>query len=369
MRAIVLVGGAGTRLRPLTHRTPKQLAPVLNRPLLAHLLLHLRAHGIDSITLAMTRTEGNDAIRAVFGDGAALGVRIDYAYEETPLGSGGAIATAAAGWDEPFLVCNGDIISDLDITAMAAEHRRRDAELSISLHKVEDPSPFGVVALDADGRIERFVEKPSRDAAPSRLINAGTWLFQPALLAELDGTRFNRVEDELFPALAAAGRAIVGFHGPGYWSDVGSPEAYLAVNRDLLRGAIPARLPANWPPSAILTAGARIDARATISAPTLIGPESRVGTSARVEGPTVAGAGCTLDRGAAVGGSVLWDGVTIAAGAAVRDSILAGGVTVEAGAVVESAVIAHDVTVERGQRVPPGTRVEPGTRYAEAAHA
>ena len=369
MRAIVLVGGAGTRLRPLTHRTPKQLAPVLNRPLLAHLLLHLRAHGVDAITLAMTRTPGSDAIRAVFGDGDALGVRIDYAYEETPLGSGGAIATAAAGWDEPFLVCNGDIITDLDITAMAAEHGRRDAELSISLHEVEDPSSFGVVALDPEGGITRFVEKPARDAAPSRLINAGTWLFEPALLAEMDATRFNRVEDELFPALAGAGRAIVGFHRPGYWSDVGSPQAYLEVNRDLLRGAIPARLPADWPRDAILTAGARVDASAAISAPTLIGPDSRVGGGARVDGPTVTGAGCALDRDATVAASVLWDGVTIVAGATVRDSILASGVTVEAGAVVESAVIAHEVTVERGQRVPPGTHVEPGTRYAAAASA
>ena len=239
MRAIVLVGGEGTRLRPLTLRTLKQLVPVLHRPLLEHLLMQLRAHGITAITLAMTRH--SEAVERVFGDGAALGLHLDYAYEETPLGSGGAIASAAAGWREPFLVCNGDLLTDLDVTAFCAAHRARRAELSIALHEVDDPSPFGVVVLGAGARITRFVEKPPRESAPSRMINAGAWLFEPTLLAEMDGTRFNRVEDALFPTLAAAGRAMFGFVHAGYWLDVGTPHKYRQAEEDLQAGRIARR--------------------------------------------------------------------------------------------------------------------------------
>ncbi len=368
MRAIVLIGGEGTRLRPLTRRTPKQLAPVLNRPLLEHLLLHLRAHGVEAVTLAMTRTPRSEEVRAVFGDGADLGLGLDYVYEEKPLGSGGAIAGAAAGWDEPFLVGNGDIITDLDISAMAEAHRARGAELSISLHEVEDPSPFGVVALEGD-RITRFVEKPPRGSAPSRLINAGTWLFEPSLLAEMDATRFNRVEDELFPALAEEGRAILGFHQRCYWSDVGNPAAYLGVNLDLLRGAIRARLPAGWPADEIMTTGSTVEDGASILAPVLIGPETTVARGALVEGPALIGSGCDVASGAEVSGSVLWDRVTVGEEATVRGSILASGVRIGARAVVEDAVVAHDATVGEGQRLPPGSRLEPGDRYAATAGA
>ena len=366
VRALILVGGEGTRLRPLTHRTPKQLTPVLNRPLLEHLLLHLRAHGIESVTLAITHTAGGEAIRAAFGDGRGLGLLIEYAYEETPLGSGGAIAAAAAGWDETFVICNGDIITDLDLSAMIEAHRARGAELSISLHEVDDPSPFGVVALDGEGRITHFVEKPDRSAAPSRLINAGTWLFEPSLLAAMDATRFNRVEKELFPSLATAGGAIYGFHAPCYWSDVGNPDAYLDVNLALLRGAIPARLPAGWPRGDVTTAGATIEEGAAVSLPVLIGAGTVVHRGARVRGPVVTGARCSIGDSATVSASVLWEGVAVHEGATVSDSILADGVTVGPGAVLERAVVAHDATIGDGERLPPGTRVEPGVRYATA---
>ena len=367
MQAIVLVGGQGTRLRPLARLTPKQLVPVLNRPLLEHLLGHLRASGIESVTLALTRTPASEAVGGAFRDGDPLGLDISYAYEETPLGSGGAIASAAAGWTEPFLVCNGDIITDLDIGAMVDAHRERGAELSISLHEVEDPSPFGVAALDASGRISRFVEKPPRDAAPSRLINAGTWLFEPSLLREMDAARFNRVEEELFPALAGAGRAIFGFQQRCYWSDIGSPDAYLDVNLDLLRGAIRERMPAGWPDDGVMTAGAQVEAGAVVSSPALIGPGTVVRGGARVEGPAVTGARCTVDSAATIRSSVLWDDVAIHAGATVTNSILASGVTIGAGSTLERAVVAHGVTVSEGERLPPGARLEPAADYAATA--
>ncbi len=318
MRAIVLVGGEATRMRPLSYRTPKQLMPVLHRPLLEHLLAHLAAHGVRDITLAMLHR--NEAIRGALGDGAQLGLRIAYTYEDQPLGSGGAIAQAAAGWDEPFLVCNGDIITDLDVTAMIGAHRERGALLSISLHEVDDPSGFGVVVLDPDDRITRFVEKPPRESAPSHLINAGTWLFEPSVLAEMDATRFNRVEDELFPRLATQGRGLCGFRSDAYWIDVGRPEALRMVNLDRVDDA------------------------------TALGPGVRIADGARVEAPVVIGSGSRVERGALVTRSLLWDDVEIGADAVVRDSVLATGVRVGAGATVERAVLAHGAVVPSGAR-------------------
>lgn len=350
VRAIVLVGGEGTRLRPLSRRTPKALVPVLNRPLLEHLLLHLRTHGIDVVTLALA-SHLSTAIRDALGDGRTLGVTLTYAYEEQPLGSGGAIASIARHWVEPFLVCNGDIITDLDVTAMISAHHQTRAALTISLHEVDDPSPYGVVALATDDRITRFVEKPAPADAPSHWINAGTWLFEPSLVRELDATRFSRVEDGLFPALATqpeqAG-GIYGFRWGGYWMDVGTPEHYRQVNLDLVRGAC----------------GAREAHAPAIAAGVMRGDGTTIDAGAVVHGPAVIGAHCTIERAATIERSVLWNGVTVGAGAVVRDAVLASGVVVGEHAVVDHAVVADDVRIGAGAHIGPGARIEPGTTIA-----
>ncbi|MEX2446024.1 MAG: NDP-sugar synthase [Dehalococcoidia bacterium] len=338
MRAIVLAGGEGTRLRPLTRRTPKPLVPLLDRPLVERLLLHLRAHGFRHVTLALTRTAFPGAVEAAFGDGSRLDITIEYAYEDQPLGSGGAIAAIAAGWDETFLVCNGDIVTDLDLGAMLEAHRARGAELSISLYEVEDPSPFGVADVDGDGRIRRFVEKPPREEAPSRMVNSGMWLFEPALLASMDAATFNRVEDRLFPDLCAAGRPVYGFpHGP-YWADVGNPAALLRVNLDLV-AALPGGV--------------------------LVAEDATVAPGARVVAPAVIGAGCTLEEGATVEGSVLWDGVHIGADATVRSSTIASGARIGAGAMLHDAVVAHEASVAPDARLE-GVAVEPAPTGASS---
>ena len=360
MRAIVLVGGEGTRLRPLTWRTPKQLVPVLNRPLIEHVLRHLHRHGVRHVTLAMARRV--ESIRAALGDGAELGLEIDYAYEETPLGSGGAIARVGRGWgdrgtpaSEPFLVLNGDILTDLDIGAMTAAHRARGAELSIGLVRVDDPSSFGVAVLRgvaADRRpaapalIERFVEKPSAESAPSRWINAGIWVFEPALLDEMDADRFHRVEENLFPALADAGRSLLGVVHDGYWRDVGTPGDYLGANLDLV--------------SAGTDGGGALRTDPGGEGPVLVGTGSRLGEGDCVRGPVVVGPGCSIASGALVTQSVLWDGVRIAEGAHVRRSIIASGAVVGAGAAIDGAVIAHGAHVPAGAAVAPGTTIGPG---------
>ena len=344
MRAIVLVGGRGTRLRPLTPRTPKQLVPILNRPLLELLLRRLQYHGVRDVTLAMTAPD--EAIERTFGDGAHLGLHIERVYEGEPLGSGGAIASCAAGWDEPFLVCNGDLVCDIDLGAMIAAHRARAAELSIALHEVDDPSRFGVVALDGD-RIAQFVEKPAIEDAPSNLINAGVWLFEPGVARELDATRFNRVEEELFPGMASGGRAIVGFRHYGYWADVGTPTAYLQTNLDLLRGDAPALAPEGWP--------------------ALLGPGATVAATATLGLGVVAGAACRIAAGALVTSSVLWDGVHIGKGARVDGCVLASGARVGAGAVLDGAVLGHGAEVAAGERPPRGIEIDADATFRDGA--
>ena len=229
MRAIVLVGGEGKRLRPLTEELPKPLLPVAGRPLLHRLLDLLAQHGTTAVTLAMTKR--SEAVRESVGDDWN-GMAVHYAYDEPPRGSGGAIAGIAADWDEPFFVLNGDIVTQLDLSAMRSAHDASAAELTISLHEVDDPARYGIVDLADDGRIQRFVEKPPTDA-PSNLANSGVWLFEPALVSEIPGDAFTRVEDDLFPALAAAGRPIYGFLDEGLWFDIGTPESYREAERAL----------------------------------------------------------------------------------------------------------------------------------------
>ena len=343
----MLVGGEGTRLQPLTLRTPKQLVPVLGRPLLLHLLEHLRDHGFNEVTLAMTRTTGSAAVFAHFEGDAPAGIELSFVFEDTPLGSGGAIANAATGWSEdpdPFLVCNGDLVTDLDLTSLVEFHREREAAVTIALHPVADPTPFGVVALEEDGRITRFVEKPAIDAAPSNLVNAGFWVLDPPVVSRLDATRFSRVEDVLFPALAANHEGLYGMTPVGHWRDVGYPDAYLEANLALLGTEV----------------GGGVSS--------YVGPGTEVASTARVE-HSVLGAGCTIEPSATVTDSVLWDGVRVGRGASVRRSVIASGAIIEGGAYLDGAVVGHGATVPAGLRLTPGARVEPGDRADMAGAA
>ena len=327
MDAIVLAGGEGTRLRPLTEQRPKGLAPILGRPLLGLLLDQLSRHGVERVVLALTRGPGSAAIVDALEDDPTLGgtrsrnssgIELRFAFEETPLGSGGAIANAAAllgDTSNPVLICNGDLVSDLDLRAMLASHLEQQSELTIALCEVAEPSRFGVAALDAAGRITTFVEKPPAGTEPSNLANAGFWLFSNSLIAAMDGRAFNRVEDVLFPDLVKAGRAVLGWRHRGYWRDVGTPEAYREAVMDALDRGNPQAAAMNWlDPSAQIEAGATVDHSAI---------EAR----------------STIEAGASVRDSVLWEDVRVGAGARVTRSVLGSGFDVPAGAVIVDACL------------------------------
>jgi mannose-1-phosphate guanylyltransferase len=257
--AVILVGGFGTRLRPLTERVPKAMLPIANRPFLEHQLEHLAQHGIDRVILSCGYQP--DAIRAHFGD------RVEYVVEDSPLGTGGAIAHAARGLAETFVACNGDVLTDLDLTALVSLHRRRGARTTIALHPVDDPSRYGVVVTDADDAVTRFVEKPPPGTAPATTINAGTYVVEPEVLDLIPPGRAVSVEHEVFPVLVGDG--LYARAAPGRWRDIGTPESYLAANLEAM------------PAGGLLDESARVGVGAEL-VDAVVGPGVEVGAGARV---------------------------------------------------------------------------------------
>jgi mannose-1-phosphate guanylyltransferase len=323
MRAVVLVGGFGTRLRPLTLHTPKQMLPVVHRPMIERVVEHLAGHGVTEVVLALGYRP--DAFQTAYPDGVCAGVRLHYAIEPEPRDTAGAIRFAAtdAGIDERFLVVNGDILTDLDVGALVAAHERAGAEGTIALHRVDDPSAFGVVPTDADGRVTAFIEKPPRDEAPTDLINAGTYVLEASVLERIEPDARVNVERVTFPAMVADG-SLFAHDGDTYWLDAGTPASYLAANLDLINGR-------------------RGD------------PEAGVHPDAEVDGAVtgaVVGPGVQVGAGAIVSGSVLLPGAVIGPGALVQDAIIGARATVGDGAVVDQgAVLGDDVVVSAGDEV------------------
>ncbi len=323
MRAVVLVGGFGTRLRPLTLTTPKQLLPVGNHPLIELVVSHLARYGVDECVLSLGYRP--DAFLAAFPDGHCAGVQLTYAVEDEPLETAGAIRFAAseAGIDDTFVVVNGDVLTDLDVSLLVAFHREHAAEGTIALHPVEDPSRFGVVPTDADGRVTAFVEKPPPGQAPTNLINAGTYVLEPSVLGRIPAGRRVSVERETFPAMAADG-SLFAMHDGAYWVDTGTPATYLQACLDLADGVW------NAPREGIVSLEAAVDQRATVHR-------------------SVLGAGCRVEAGAEVVESVLLAGSVVRAGAQVRHSILGHRAVVGAGARLdELSVLGDDVGIEAG---------------------
>ncbi len=320
MRAVVLVGGEGTRLRPLTETIPKPLVPLVDRPSLDHVLDHLARHGVDEVVLSSSYLE--ETFHAFLA--ARHGVpRTRWITEREPLGTGGAIVHALPYLGEdPFFALNGDILTDLDLTAMLAFHRDRGAAATIALHRVVDARPFGLVPTEPDGRVLEFREKPA-DPIPGD-INAGTYLLDPAVLRRWPAGASVSIEREIFPALIAEGAPVFGFLSRAYWLDLGTPEKYLQANADILDGAV-AGEPRHRAP--------HVDAAAVVH------PDARVGRH------VVVAAGATVDAGADVEDSVLLEGSFVERDAVVRASILGPRSTIGSEAKVDGAVLAESARV------------------------
>ena len=365
LRAVVLLGGIGTRLRPLTYSAPKQALPIAEVPMIERVLGHLLDHGVTGAVLSLGYL--HEAFASLFPDGRYRTMDVRFAVEPEPLDTGGAIRFAAesAGIQERFLVVNGDVLTDLDITAMLEFHDSRDgAEATIALAHVVDSSAFGLVITDAaDGRVERFVEKPPADQAGPGHVNAGTYVFEARVLRRIAQGRRVSVEREVFPGIVGD-RALFAFPSTAYWTDTGTPRQYLQAQLDIIGG----RRPGPAAPGAVTDGDgvwrmgdATVDGE--VHGPALLGVDARVAAGATVRN-SVVGAGAGVDEGAVVEDSVLLAGAWVTAGAAVRASIVGPGAVIGEGAQVTDSVVGGSVKVDPGARVS-GARV-PGDPVAPA---
>ena len=349
LEAILLVGGQGTRLRPLTIGMPKPLLPTAGVPFLAHQLAKAAASGVRRVVLATAFR--SEMFAETFGDGAEYGLEIVYVYEEEPLGTGGGIRNAAAslhsGPDDPVLVLNGDVLSGHDIAAQIDMHRKADAAVTLHLVEVPDPARFGCVPTDFDGRVTAFLEKTPNPMTSQ--VNAGCYVFTRRYIDAMPAGRVLSVERETFPALIDAGEIVMGYLESAYWLDVGTPEAFVRGSCDLVLGELvsPA-LP-----------GACGDA--------LLLDDVSADPSAQVSGGSAVGAGSVIGADATVDGSVLFDGVTIGAGASVVASVVGSGARIGDGAVLNGAVIGAGADVGGGNELLSGIRVWPGVRLEGTA--
>lgn len=364
MKAVILVGGEGTRLRPLTYSMPKPMVPILNRPFLEHMLRYMKGHGIDDVLLALCYLP--DHIKDYFGDGGEFGVRLSYVVESSPLGTAGAVKNVAQHLNETFFVFNGDVFTNMNLTEMLETHRRKSAKATISLTPVDDPSMYGVVETDADGRVKRFIEKPRREEAPTNMINAGTYILEPSLLEYVPANENYMFERGLFPLILERGEPFYSFSSQDYWIDIGTPEKYMKINNDLLTGWINAYIPGSVYNKNIWTEeGHKIHPKADIEGPVVIGRNTFVEAQTRIVGPAVIGPDCYIRSGSLVEKSIVWHNVAIGKDSVIRQCIVADSVNVGEGCdLAAGCIIGNNVSVENNAALPPDTKVMPGEKVS-----
>ena len=329
MKALILTGGFGTRLRPLTHTRPKHLLPIANRPHVEHVFDLLVRQGISDVVLLTSYLA--EAFAPAIERGGQMGFHVEVTHEKEPLGTAGAIKNAQSlVSEEALLVFNGDILTDIDLSKVVEWHRRRSAEATILLTPVEDPSAFGVVPTEPDGRVLGFIEKPPAGTATTNLINAGVYVFEPSILDRIPAGEVWSAERQLFPQLVEEGAALYALGGDAYWMDIGTPQKYLEANLDALAGRF-------------LT-----DAVAEPGVGAVVAGEGVEIHPGAVVGDACLGAGARISE-ATVERSVLLPGAVVGEGAVVRGAVLGEGVVVESGAEALDVTVAdHEVLAASG---------------------
>jgi mannose-1-phosphate guanylyltransferase len=345
--AILLVGGKGTRLRPLTVHTPKPMLPAAGVPFLTHQLARARAAGVEHVVLATSYLA--EVFEPYFGDGASLGLELEYVTETDPLGTGGAIRNVAgrlrSGSQDPVLIFNGDILTGLDIKGLVATHRSSGADVSLHLTRVSDPRAYGLVPTDGTGRVTAFLEKPQTpEEIVTDQINAGAYVFRRSVIDAIPTGRPVSVERETFPGLLAEGAHLQGMVDSAYWLDLGTPQAFVRGSADLVLGRAPS-------PAVPEGCGER-----------LVLPTARVATDAKLTGGTVVGAGAVIGEGARITGSTVLDDAVVEPGAVIADSMVGRAATVGARTVLTGAVVGDGAHVGADNELRDGVRVWCGAR-------
>ncbi len=337
MKGLILAGGKGTRLRPLTINTPKPVVPVANSPFLLYQIDLMRSGGIEEIILSLSYQPRK--IEDLLKDGSDYGVWIRYAVEGTPLGTGGAFKNAEEQIDSTTVVFNGDVLTSIDLSAVIARHREKGAVATLVLTPVENPSAYGLVETSADGWVQRFVEKPGPDEITCNTINAGIYVLEPSVLNYMPKGEPYSFERGLFPALLEHKEPVLSFVMDTYWIDIGTPRKYLEVHQDILakKFASP-RVSPSALDRASLAAGAMVDEKSIIDQDVTIRKGVRIENS-------VIGRNCKIDEGAQIIDSVVWSGNTIDADARVTGSIVGKGCYIGRSATLREGVVLGDKTV------------------------
>jgi mannose-1-phosphate guanylyltransferase len=344
--AVVLVGGRGTRLRPLTLSAPKPMLPTAGVPFMTHLLSRIRAVGISHVVFGTSYMA--EVFSDHFGDGSDLGMDLEYLVEDEPLDTAGGIRNVAGALREPdVMVFNSDILSGVDLTALVDTHRSTEADVTLHLVKVPDPRRFGCVPTGPEGRVTAFLEKT--DDPPTDQINAGCYVFRREVIESIPAGRRVSVERETFPGLLVAGARVQGYVDTSYWLDVGTPEAFVRGSSDLVLGIAPTT---------------------SLPGPTgqaLVLPGAQVAADAVLTGGSTVGAGCVVGAGARIDGSVLFDGAVVGAGAVVERTVVGAGARLGAGVVLSDTVIGDRAVLGDRCELRHGARVWPGVELPECA--
>jgi mannose-1-phosphate guanylyltransferase len=348
MQAIILVGGEATRLRPLTCNTPKSMVPVLNIPFLEHVIRYLSGHGIKDIILAQGHLP--KPMGDYFQDGSRFGVKLTYSLETKPLGTGGAVKNAENLLKDVFVVLNGDIFTDLDLTAMLKFHRERESKVTISLTPVEDPTAFGLIESYSDGRITRFIEKPSWDQVTTNMINAGAYIMDREMLKRIPAQTSYSFERQLFPQLLEQNDPMYAFSASSYWIDIGTPTKYLQLHRDLLRGEVRGYSLIQGKIVKI-GQGCSIHPETQLVGPAIIGDNCVIGRGAKIIGPVIIGPGNTLMEDVVIEESLTWQNNRFGAKTHLKQCIVANDNVLDANVSAEKTVIGDHVTINRNTRL------------------
>jgi mannose-1-phosphate guanylyltransferase len=363
MQAVILVGGEGTRLRPLTSTVPKPVVPLVDRPFISFMLEWLCSHGIDDVIMSCGFLA--TSVRNVLGDGSAYGIRLRFVEEPDPRGTAGALKFAESLLDERFLMLNGDVLTDIDLTGQIAQHTRTGAKATLALVPVEDPSAYGLVHLEEDRAVRDFVEKPSPDRVDTNLISAGAYVLEREILELVPRGRNVSIEREVWPQLIGAG--LYGFPSESYWLDIGTPARYLQGTFDILEGNVSTGVHERLGDGYVsISEDAQVLGRAI--PPALIEPGASVAEGAHVGSLVVLGHDVKVGAGSTVERAVILNGSEIGKNCTLRDCIVAAGCRIGAGThIEEGAVLGEGVTIGADNVIAGGARIFPGVSLPDGA--
>jgi mannose-1-phosphate guanylyltransferase len=361
VQAVILVGGEGTRLRPLTSTVPKPIVPLVDRPFLGYMLEWLKGHGVDDVVLSMGYLA--TAVRNVLGDGSGYGLRLRYVEEPDPRGTAGALKFAESLLDERFLMLNGDVLTDIDLTAQMAQHEATGATGTLALVPVADPSAYGLVRLEEDHAVREFVEKPSTDQIDTNLISAGAYVLERSILDLVPPDKNVSIEREIWPQLVGDG--LYGFPAEAYWLDIGTPERYLQGTFDIIEGNVKTAVRDDLGDTyRSVEPSAEIGGR--VVPPAVVQRQCQVAAGAQVGPLVVLGQGASVGADAIVERAVVMQGAEIGAGCIVRDAIIAAGARVgDRTQILNGAVLGEGVTIGADCVVSEGARVFPGVEIPD----